>query len=228
MLVSIIGALPPYRAILIKTVTHLFPHVRIKLLNSYPAAIFTEHDISLTLVSYTIFEKFFTKAKGSIKTHSVFIFDCPTQEAVVRVIEFGAHDAIMSPFNSKLFTIRVQRLLSSIIPPPTLIQTLSFSLNPSTFEISTSYITLQLRPKEYHLLSYLVQHKSKIVTRSQLLHQLWQEHNEVMHNTIDTHIKNIRKHLKLLSIKAHIKSIYGMGYKFEELTSGVYTKGPTT
>lgn len=71
---------------------------------------------------------------------------------------------------------------------------------------------IDITPKEIELLRFLVEHKGLVLTRSQMLDELWGYDNVIIDRTIDTYIKNLRKKLNLNCIV----TIKGVGYKYEE------------
>lgn len=70
---------------------------------------------------------------------------------------------------------------------------------------------IDITPKEIDLLKLLVEHKGLVLTRSQMLDNLWGADYPIIDRTIDTYIKNLRKKLRLDCIV----TVKGIGYKFE-------------
>jgi len=70
-----------------------------------------------------------------------------------------------------------------------------------------------LSPKEFELLSLLVQNKNNVLTRAFILDQIWGYDYYGDYRTVDTHIKKLRK--KLVKSHEQIKTIVRIGYKFE-------------
>jgi len=71
---------------------------------------------------------------------------------------------------------------------------------------------IDITPKEIELLKLLVEHKGLVLSRSQILDDLWANDNYVMERLVDTYIKNLRKKLRLDCIV----TVKGIGYKYEE------------
>ena len=72
---------------------------------------------------------------------------------------------------------------------------------------------IDLTPKEIELLKLLLEHKGLVLTRSQILDELWGYDAPIIDRTVDTYIKNLRKKLNL----NRIITVKGVGYKYEEL-----------
>ena len=80
------------------------------------------------------------------------------------------------------------------------------------FEVLTPIgYNMMITPKEIDLLKLLVEHKGLVLTRSQMLDNLWGADYPIIDRTIDTYIKNLRKKLRLDCIV----TVKGIGYKFE-------------
>ncbi|PKL36828.1 hypothetical protein CVV38_02945 [Candidatus Peregrinibacteria bacterium HGW-Peregrinibacteria-1] len=71
---------------------------------------------------------------------------------------------------------------------------------------------VRLRRKEYDLLMYLIENKGRIVTRSQLLNNVWGLNDLVKTNTVDVYIGSLRKKLRMLTMKCPIETIHCFGY----------------
>ena len=70
---------------------------------------------------------------------------------------------------------------------------------------------VDLKPKEFQVLSALVKHKNKVLSREQILDQVWGYDETPMDRVVDVYIKNLRKKLNL----EQIKTVKGVGYKYE-------------
>ena len=70
---------------------------------------------------------------------------------------------------------------------------------------------IELTPKEIDLLRLFVEYKGLVLTRSQILDELWGDDNPIIDRTIDTYVKNLRKKCRLDCLV----TVKGIGYKFE-------------
>ena len=73
---------------------------------------------------------------------------------------------------------------------------------------------LSLTNKEFQLLEYFLKHPNQIVTRDQLLAQLWEWGNEPMSNVVAAQIRLLRRKLEPLVGENCIETVYGLGYRF--------------
>jgi DNA-binding response OmpR family regulator len=124
-----------------------------------------------------------------------------------------ADDYMTKPFSMVLLGKRVTALLrrcGQIIA----LDVMTFgdvTVNFSGYTASDTTGKIDITPKEVDLLKLLVEHKGLVLTRSQILDELWGDDYPIIDRTIDTYIKNIRKKLRLDSIV----TIKGVGYKYE-------------
>lgn len=132
-----------------------------------------------------------------------------------QVITFDeqADDYITKPFSMVLLGRRVTALLRRS-GQKVLADTMTFGdviVNFSGYTAKGPDGKIDITPKEIDLLKLLVEHKGLVLTRSQMLDNLWGTDYPIIDRTIDTYIKNLRKKLHLDCIV----TVKGIGYKFE-------------
>lgn len=123
-------------------------------------------------------------------------------------------DYITKPFSMLLLGKRVTALLRRSGKTSELhqIQFGDITIDFGGYTASGKNGQIDLTPKEIDLLKLLVEHKGLVLTRSQILDELWGYDYPIMERTIDTYIKNLRKKLNL----DRIITVKGVGYKYEE------------
>jgi len=129
-------------------------------------------------------------------------------------LEIGADDYVCKPYSPRELVARVKVHLRK--------KRAGISHNPY-FQLNDDYLTATINGKsieltyvEYKLLKILYDAKGRIFNRDQLMTAVYTDGRIVSDRTIDSHIKKIRKKLKILnSQKEFVHSIYGCGYKFE-------------
>lgn len=127
----------------------------------------------------------------------------------------GADDYITKPIKPKLFISRIQALLRRYIPPAedsNIIKLKEFSIDKDKYVIIRDNTEITLVRKEFELLQFLVSRPGKVITREEIFSNVWGADVVVGDRTIDVHIRRIREKLGINSIK----TIKGVGYKFEE------------
>ncbi len=136
----------------------------------------------------------------------------------VNGFNLGADDYLPKPFSLIELHLRIQAITRRKFGHnQNIIQFGDFSIDTQarTFQFNNSFI--DLTKKEYDLLSYLVMNKNRILDRMQLTEHIWGDffEDDYDSNYIDVHIKNIRKKIQKFDESQWIKTIRGVGYKFE-------------
>ena len=141
-------------------------------------------------------------------------------EDKVKGLELGADDYITKPFHKAELNARIRSIIrrkkfngSNIIS----INKIEIDLNSMAVKVNN--IELDLTRKEYDLLLYFIYNKNRVLTKESIAEHLWGDHIDQADNFdfIYNHIKNLRKKLQNTGAGNHIRSVYGMGYKFYEL-----------
>ncbi|STO31734.1 Staphylococcal respiratory response protein A [Fusobacterium necrogenes] len=126
--------------------------------------------------------------------------------------EMGADDYITKPFNNKILLARVKSLLKKVGSIADSITEIGdLIINDTSHSIRNMNGEIELAPKEYELLIYLVKNNKIALSREKLLNEVWGYDFLGDDRTVDTHIKNLRKKIG----KDAIKTIRGIGYKLD-------------
>ncbi len=141
-------------------------------------------------------------------------------------LELGADDYMTKPFSPREVTARVKAVLRRFTPTaetdPEVSEnkTLQFGklvVYPERFEAHLNEQPLEFTPKEFELLVYLLENKNRVLTRDQLLSAVWNYDFAGDTRIVDVHISHLREKIEENSRKPKfIKTIRGIGYKFEE------------
>ena len=135
-------------------------------------------------------------------------------------LELGADDFIVKPFDMKEISARVKAVLRRYTSYG--VQSDNEVVRFDNIEISKQQYELKLRgkrvdipPKELELLYFLALNNNKVFTRDQLLDKVWGFDYLGDSRTVDVHIKRIREKIDGVSDKWSIKTVWGIGYKFD-------------
>jgi DNA-binding response OmpR family regulator len=142
-------------------------------------------------------------------------------EEVDRIIglELGADDFIVKPFSPREVVARIKAVLRRVQEQPE-DDSGACSYDGLTVDLKSYTVLLKGKPvvctpKEIEILYMLASNPGQVFTREQLLNRIWGYEFIGETRTVDTHIKRIRAKLDNTGLKWNIKTIYGVGYKFE-------------
>ena len=138
-------------------------------------------------------------------------------EDKIKGLNCGADDYLTKPFAFEELLARIRALTRR--PQNTATETLTvgdLSLNLSTYEVIRQNKRISLSSKEYSLLECLMRHSNKILNKDQLIQHVWSYESNILPNTVEVYIRNLRQKIdKNYKIKL-IKTIRGFGYKISE------------
>lgn len=135
-------------------------------------------------------------------------------------LELGADDYIVKPFDTKEVVARIKAIARrvSAAPAETEVREVRYdklSVNMTRYELRVNGKVVGTPPKELELLFYLASNPNRVYTRDQLLDEVWGFEYYGDSRTIDVHIKRLREKLEGVSDKWALKTVWGVGYKFE-------------
>lgn len=134
----------------------------------------------------------------------------------VEGLNSGADDYLIKPFAFAELLARIRALARR--PKGnlgTILKIADLTLNSNTFEIKRGKNTITLSKKEFALLEYLMRHPGKILTKNQIINNVWNYDADVLPNTVEVYIGYLRSKIdkKNLLTKPLIHTIRGFGYK---------------
>ena len=146
----------------------------------------------------------------------VFLTGKVREEDVLYGYELGADDYIVKPFSiavlySKLLAL-LERATTEVVSHKVL-ESGQISLDPLRFEVKVDGEVVDLPPKEYQILKYMMEHPGTAISRKLLLAVAWGDDMYITERVIDNRVKNLRKKLKKEGAK--IKTLVGVGYRFD-------------
>ena len=137
-------------------------------------------------------------------------------------LKAGADDYITKPFEMKELLARIEAVLRRSDRPAenTKSRRLVFDrliIDMDAFELTVNGKKVDTPPKEMELLFYLASSPNRVYTRNQLLDEVWGFDYFGDSRTVDVHVKRLREKLEGVSEQWSVKTVWGVGYKFEVL-----------
>lgn len=136
-------------------------------------------------------------------------------------LELGADDYITKPFDTKEVVARIKAVLRRSAPAAAhngSVKEVSYdslSINLTNYELKVKGSVVDTPPKELELIYHLASNPNRVYTRDQLLDEVWGFEYFGDSRTIDVHVKRLREKLEGVSDKWELKTVWGVGYKFE-------------
>jgi DNA-binding response OmpR family regulator len=146
----------------------------------------------------------------------VFLTGKVREEDVLYGYELGADDYIVKPFSIAILYSKLMALLertTAVHEERKIITSGEITLDPLKLEVTVSGSTVDLPPKEYQILKYMMEHPGVAVTRRLLLAVAWGGDDFISERVIDNRVKNLRKLLRKEG--SRIKTLIGVGYRFD-------------
>ena len=135
-------------------------------------------------------------------------------------LELGADDYIIKPFEAKEVIARIHEVLrrTSTSEEKENVKEINWdklSINLTNYELRVDGKYIDTPPKEMELLYYLASNPNKVFTRDQLLDKVWGFDYYGDSRTVDVHIKRLREKINGVSDQWSLKTVWGVGYKFD-------------
>jgi two-component system OmpR family response regulator len=142
-------------------------------------------------------------------------------------LELGADDYMTKPFSMREFLARIRAMLrraemtriaasSAQETAPSIIKTGGLEIDFARHKVSQSGTTIDLSPKEFDLLAFLVKNREQVFSRDQLLEKVWGYDYAGDTRTVDVHVRWLRQKIEANPANPlHLLTVRGIGYKFE-------------
>lgn len=135
-------------------------------------------------------------------------------------LELGADDYVTKPFDSKEVVARMKAVLrrtteSEKNDTSNEVNYDKLKINITNYELVVDGVSIDTPPKELELIYHLASNPNRVYTRDQLLDEVWGFDYYGDSRTVDVHVKRLREKLEGVSDKWSLKTVWGVGYKFE-------------
>ena len=136
----------------------------------------------------------------------------------VLLLELGADDYVTKPFSPRELLARVRAAVRRLDHAPEKRELDSFAdieVNFTKMELRKAGTLVQLTPQEFKMLRFFLNNEERVITRAELLNEVWGYNSYPTTRTVDTHILRLRQKLEHdPSEPLHFRTVHGTGYKF--------------
>ncbi|MCK5761524.1 MAG: response regulator transcription factor [Candidatus Izimaplasma sp.] len=138
-----------------------------------------------------------------------------SEEDVLKGYDLGVDEFVSKPFSPKIIVRKVEAILNRNVVnlQSELIIKGGIEMDTITFNVRINHVAIKLSKKEFELLKLFLDNENIVFTRDSLLNHIWGHDYFGDDRVVDTAIKRLRK--RLLEASVYIKTIHGIGYKFE-------------
>ena len=171
------------------------------------------------------FEVIQSMRKNGVLTPVIILTARNAEEEIVQGLVNGADDYMTKPFAVGELMARVQAVLrrtsqstNQTLNEPTdqeepVVQLGDLRIFPEKYEVLIGEKSISLRPKEFQVLIYMTKRLGKIITREELMNDIWGFDYFGEQRTVDVHVSSLRKKLEMSQNKVQIEAVRGVGYK---------------
>jgi two-component system, OmpR family, response regulator len=137
--------------------------------------------------------------------------------------DLGADDYLTKPFSFIVLVARLRALVRrGAAQRPSVLTAGNLSLDPSRRVVERADTPIPLTPREYGLLEYLMRNKDTVVTKTEILHNVWDAHYTGPDNVVEVYVGYVRRKIDIPFGTNTIETVRGVGYRLE---SGAFTNG---
>ncbi len=132
----------------------------------------------------------------------------------IDALDLGADDYLTKPFSFKILVARLRALVRRGAPErPTVLSAGTLTLDPARHVVLRSDTEINLTPKEFSVLEYLLRHKGNVVTKSDILAGVWDAHYRGPDNLVEVYVGYIRRKIDGPFGTSTIETLRGVGYR---------------
>ena len=144
----------------------------------------------------------------------VLLSNANAVEDRVRALNAGADDFVAKPFAQAELVARVQAILRRRNRPIHDVYTFEdLEINRITHQVNRGGRFIELSPKEYALLEFLLRNPGRPVSRATIIEQVWRMHSDSITNVVDVYVNYLRRKIDAGSDRPLIRTVRGVGYQ---------------
>jgi DNA-binding response OmpR family regulator len=134
----------------------------------------------------------------------------------VHGLDSGADDYLTKPFVFEEFLARIRALVRRKGTEIAQLQCRDLRIDILSHKAYINDQEIVLRPKEFAILEYLLRNKGRVLSRTQILENIWGYNYDPTTNIVDVHIKSLREKINAVSNEEYIRTVRGVGYSIDE------------
>ena len=128
--------------------------------------------------------------------------------------DLGADDYLTKPFSFRVLVARLRALVRRGAPErPVVLTAGSLSLDPARHRVQRDSTPITLTPREYGVLEFLMRNKDVVVTKAEVLRNVWDEHHQGPDNVVEVYVGYLRRKIDVPFGTNTIETIRGVGYR---------------
>jgi len=132
-------------------------------------------------------------------------------------LDLGADDYLTKPFSFVVLVARLRALLRRGAPErPAVLSAADLTLDPVSHEVTRGDTPIALTPREFGLLEYLLRHKGEVVTKSEILDNVWDSAYDGPANVVEVYIGYLRRKIDTPFDRKSIHTLRGFGYRIDD------------
>ena len=153
-----------------------------------------------------------------VQTPVIFLTARDTEKDIVQGLDLGADDYISKPFSFNELLSRIRAILrrGKVDTTPSRIQIANLVLEIDGHRVYRDKVKIELTPKEYVLLEYLMRHPGQVITRTMISTNVWDYHFDPGTNVIDVHVSHLRNKIDKGFEPKLLHTVKGVGYVLEK------------
>lgn len=128
--------------------------------------------------------------------------------------DLGADDYLTKPFSFRVLLARLRALVRRGAPErPVVLNAGSLSLDPARHTVARDSTPIALTPREYGVLEFLMRNKGMVVTKAEILRNVWDAHHEGPDNVVEVYVGYLRRKIDVPFGTNTIETLRGVGYR---------------
>ena len=153
-----------------------------------------------------------------VQTPVIFLTARDREKDIVQGLDLGADDYISKPFSFNELLSRIRAILrrGKVDTTPSRIQIANLVLEIDGHRVYRDKVKIELTPKEYVLLEYLMRHPGQVITRTMISTNVWDYHFDPGTNVIDVHVSHLRNKIDKGFEPKLLHTVKGVGYVLEK------------